>query len=135
MRVFFFYLIHRCSVLRQLGCKDGKNWNSKYSCHGHNGDRRLEVNDPVSSSLSGGGFPCACVGTVPPLRLAQEAPKTVVTTFLLLSWACPGAKALTLQSFDSISLSSDPTARDWDRLASKRQRKLFAPFSSNGTGI
>lgn len=21
---------HRCSVLRQLGCKDGKNWNSKY---------------------------------------------------------------------------------------------------------
>lgn len=30
MRVFFFYLIHRCSVLRQLGCKDGKNWNSKY---------------------------------------------------------------------------------------------------------
>lgn len=30
MKVFFFYLIHRCSVLRQLGCKDGKNWNSKY---------------------------------------------------------------------------------------------------------
>lgn len=26
-----FYLpCHRCSVLRQLGCKDGKNWNSKY---------------------------------------------------------------------------------------------------------
>lgn len=30
---------------------------------------------------------------MPPLRSAQEAPKTVVTMFLLLSWACPGGKS------------------------------------------
>lgn len=35
----------------------------------------------------------------------------------------------------TLPLSSDPTARDWDRLASKRQWKLFTPFSSNGFGI
>ncbi|KTG44992.1 hypothetical protein cypCar_00001697 [Cyprinus carpio] len=70
------------------------------SRHGHNGDCGLEVNDPVSSSLSGRGFPRARVSTMPPLRSAQEAPKTVMTMFPLLSWACPGAKGRKPWSLD-----------------------------------
>ena len=49
------------------------------SRYGHNGDGRLEVNDPVPPSLSGRGLPCSGLGTVPTLWFAQEAPKTVLT--------------------------------------------------------
>lgn len=66
----------------------------------------MEVNDPVSSSLSGRGFPRARVSTVPPLRPAKEAPKTVLKTLLLLSGACPGTNARKPQSSNSIPSSS-----------------------------
>lgn len=52
------------------------------SCHGYNGDCGLEVNDPVAPSLGRRSLPRSGLGTVPPLRSSQEAPKTVVTARL-----------------------------------------------------
>lgn len=52
------------------------------SCHRYNGDCRLEVNDPVPSSLGSRSFPRSGFGTVPTLRSSQEASKTVVTARL-----------------------------------------------------
>lgn len=49
------------------------------SCHRHNGDRGLEVNDPVAPSLGRRSLPRAGLGPVSPLRSSQEASKTVVT--------------------------------------------------------
>lgn len=49
------------------------------SCHRYNGDRGLEVNDPVAPSLGRRSLPRAGLGPVPPLRSSQEASKTVVT--------------------------------------------------------
>ncbi|MFT7808616.1 speckle-type POZ protein-like A isoform X1, partial [Arapaima gigas] len=51
---------------------------NRQSSNGHNGDCRLEVNDPVPPSLSGRGFPCSSVRTVPSLRPAQETHKAVL---------------------------------------------------------
>ncbi|CAM4731796.1 unnamed protein product [Leuciscus chuanchicus] len=71
--------INRCSVLRQLGCKDGKNWNSK-----HNGDCRLESDDSVPPSFSGRGVPRSRISPVHPFWSAKETAKTVLTFALRL---------------------------------------------------
>lgn len=55
------------------------------SRHRHNGDRRLEVNDPVPSSLGSWSLPCPGFCTVPTLWSSEEAPKTVLTA-RLCSW-------------------------------------------------
>ncbi|TKS67447.1 Speckle-type POZ protein-like A HIB -like protein 2 [Collichthys lucidus] len=52
---------------------------NRQSCHRYNGDCRLEVNDPIPSSLGSRGLPCPGVSTVPTLWSSQEASKTVLT--------------------------------------------------------
>lgn len=44
----------------------------------HNGDSGLEGNDPVSSTLSGRGFPRSGFGSVPSVRPAQEEAQAVL---------------------------------------------------------
>ena len=65
--LFLFLLTPACPVLRLQ------------SCNRHNGDHRLEVDDPVPPSLSGRGLPRPRLRTMPALRPATQTPKTVVT--------------------------------------------------------
>lgn len=52
--------------------------------HRYNGDRRLEVNDPIPSSFGSRGLPSSGISAVPTFWSSQEASKTVLT-----SWQWP----------------------------------------------
>ncbi|KAG7266182.1 hypothetical protein CRUP_011413 [Coryphaenoides rupestris] len=69
---------HRCSVLRQLGCKDGKNWNSNHATDIMEtaGWKSMIQSHPQPRRR---GLPRPGVRTMPTLRSAKETPKTVVT--------------------------------------------------------
>lgn len=73
------------------------------SCYRYNGDCRLEVNDPVPSSLGSRSLSCPGFSTVPTLRSSQEAPKTVLTARL-----CPR----TLLEVWSMGLQKRRTSKD-----------------------